>query len=401
MKKRYILIALLGALTEGVAYSQAIESGDSVYTEQDRDTQRLIKKRAEEAVKLYIRSVSNIVNSKKATPATREEFMLSALDLFRGKGEADSSRVFDQDGRFIYEQSVSPVSIQIPSPTFRSKESFLQKEYLVDLVKKANDEQPIFFPSRTSNYRVSTPQRINEGKYQVDVTYTQTFRGNEQTSSTVTCYVGTVYHRQKRDYWVELGDIALHLPAYTSTQTEVTTPPPPPSSLWEDIAYGEYNSTEVSFGYSKRFALNASISTNYSYLNLGVDFGYQFNEKSSFIETDSEYGQLRVSPKCYAMFTPGVYLRYATISCGVGGTVLHSVSAATNTGKYADIIQPYFAVKPKLTLNIPIPFDFEWGEDGFYISPYVGYHIIPSHSEFNELEFGLGIRFQLNLFDLF
>lgn len=163
---------------------------------------------------------------------------------------------------------------------------------------------------------------------------------------------------------------------------------------WNHIAAGEFNSIEVSYGYSQNFPLNVGISASISYLNIGLEFGKNFENVSLLSKEHTNFATSSLGGKMeYYMFSPGVFLRYATLSCGLGVTKTkysyESVYDSYNEKEY------FFSIKPKASFNIPVPFNFKTREELFYICPYVGYLIAPKCSKVNCLEAGLGLRFRL------
>ena len=100
------------------------------------------------------------------------------------------------------------------------------------------------------------------------------------------------------------------------------------------------------------------------------------------------------------MATPGVYLRYASIDCGLGNVFAkynynyESVYTSTSTTENKN----YFIMKPKVTFHIPIPLGVSPREEVLYISPHVGYQYVPKCSSLNCLEIGIGVRFRFETY---
>lgn len=158
---------------------------------------------------------------------------------------------------------------------------------------------------------------------------------------------------------------------------------------------------EVSYGYSSSFPMNIGVSTNFSYFNIGVEYGMNFSDElitkkhTNFATSTLERGKYS-----YLMFTPGVYLRYASIDCGVGGVLVkynynyESVYTSYSNSENKD----YFIMKPKVTFHIPIPFGVSPREEVLYISPHVGYQYVPKCPTLNCWEVGIGVRFRFETY---
>ena len=162
------------------------------------------------------------------------------------------------------------------------------------------------------------------------------------------------------------------------------------------------HSLEVSYGYSSRFPMNIGVSTNFSYFNIGVEYGMNFSEEllSTQKHTNFATSTLERGKYWYLMATPGVYLRYASIDCGLGNVFARynynyeSVYTSSSNSEKRN----YFIMKPKLTVHIPIPLDFSSRTEKLYISPHVGYQYVPKCSVLNCWEFGIGVRFRFETY---
>lgn len=162
------------------------------------------------------------------------------------------------------------------------------------------------------------------------------------------------------------------------------------------------HSLEVSYGYSSRFPMNIGISTNFSYFNIGVEYGMNFSEELLTTQKHTNFATstLERGKYWYLMATPGVYLRYASIDCGLGNVFAkynynyESVYTSSSNSEKKN----YFIMKPKLTLHIPIPLDFSSRTEKLYISPHVGYQYVPKCSALNCWEVGIGIRFRFETY---
>ena len=162
------------------------------------------------------------------------------------------------------------------------------------------------------------------------------------------------------------------------------------------------HSLEVSYGYSSSFPMNIGISTNFSYFNIGVEYGMNFTVEQIDYKKHTNYATstLERGKYWYLMATPGVYLRYASIDCGLGNVFAkynynyESVYTSTSNSEKKN----YFIMKPKVTFHIPIPLGVSPREEVLYISPHVGYQYVPKCSSLNCWEVGIGIRFRFETY---
>lgn len=165
---------------------------------------------------------------------------------------------------------------------------------------------------------------------------------------------------------------------------------------WDHIAEGEFNSIELSYGYSCNFPLNIGVSTNFSYFNIGVDYGMNFSEEQLDFKKHTNYAtsSLERGKYWYLMATPGVYFRWVTVDCSLGNVFakyIYNYESVYTTSSNSEK-ENYFAMKPKVTFHIPIPFDFSSRTEKLYISPHVGYMYVPKCSTLNCWEVGIGVR---------
>ena len=162
------------------------------------------------------------------------------------------------------------------------------------------------------------------------------------------------------------------------------------------------HSIEVSFGYSSNFPLNIGVSTNFSYFNIGVEYGMNFSDKLLQTQKHTNFATstLERGKYWYLMATPGVYLRYASIDCGLGNVFAkynynyESVYTSSSNSEKKN----YFIMKPKVTFHIPIPFGVSPRDEVLYISPHVGYNYVPKCSALNCWEVGIGVRFRFETY---
>ena len=164
---------------------------------------------------------------------------------------------------------------------------------------------------------------------------------------------------------------------------------------WDHIAAGEFNSIEASYGYSKNFPLNVGVAASFSYFNIGLEYGQNFDKKPIITKQHTNFASSQINGKYfYLMASPGVFLRFATISYGLGATMMkynyESVYDSYSENK------TFFTMKPKVAFNLPLPVDFKSRDEKCYLCPYVAYLFAPKFSKLNSLEFGIGLRFRFN-----
>lgn len=162
---------------------------------------------------------------------------------------------------------------------------------------------------------------------------------------------------------------------------------------WDHIAAGEFNSIEASYGYSKNFPLNVGVAASFSYFNIGLEYGQNFDKEPIITKQHTNFASSQINGKYfYLMASPGVFLRFATISYGLGATTMkynyESVYDSYSENK------TFFTMKPKVAFNLPLPVDFKSRDEKCYLCPYVGYLFAPKFSKINSLEFGIGLRFR-------
>lgn len=162
---------------------------------------------------------------------------------------------------------------------------------------------------------------------------------------------------------------------------------------WDHIAAGEFNSIEASYGYSKNFPLNVGLAASFSYFNIGLEYGQNFDKEPIITKQHTNFASSQINGKYfYLMASPGVFLRFATISYGLGATMMkynyESVYDSYSENK------TFFTMKPKVAFNLPLPVDFKSRDEKCYLCPYVGYLFAPKFSKINCLEFGVGLRFR-------
>lgn len=157
------------------------------------------------------------------------------------------------------------------------------------------------------------------------------------------------------------------------------------------------HSVEVSYGYSSNYPLNLSIHTNFAYFNIGIEYGQNFSNKPFHFVKHTNFATSKVDSKYYYLLaTPGVYLRYASIDCGLGG-VFTKYNYESVYSSY-DEKNTYFMVKPKATFHIPVPFGRSHREERLYISPHIAYQYVPKFSMLNCWEFGIGVRIRFETY---
>lgn len=157
------------------------------------------------------------------------------------------------------------------------------------------------------------------------------------------------------------------------------------------------HSVEVSYGYSSNYPLNLSIHTNFSFFNIGIESGQNFSNEPLTIVKHTNFATSKVEGKYYYLLaTPGIYLRYASVDCGLGG-VFTKYNYESVYSSY-DKKNTYFMLKPKASFHIPVPFGRSPREERVYISPHIAYQYVPKYAELNCWEFGIGIRIRFETY---
>lgn len=157
------------------------------------------------------------------------------------------------------------------------------------------------------------------------------------------------------------------------------------------------HSVELSYGYSSHYPLNISLHTNFSYFNIGVEYGQNFSDTPLYYTNHTNFATSKVDGKYfYLLASPGVYLRYASIDCGLGG-VFTKYNYNSVYSSY-DKKNTYFMVKPKATFHIPVPFGKSRRDERIFISPHVAYQYVPKFSKLNCWEFGIGVRIRFETY---
>ena len=157
------------------------------------------------------------------------------------------------------------------------------------------------------------------------------------------------------------------------------------------------HSVEVSYGYSSHYPLNVAVSTNISFFNIGVEYGQNFSDEPLDAIQHTNFAKSEIAGKYYYLLaTPGVYLRYASIDCGLGCVFTkykyESIYTSDNKTKST------FMMKPKLSIHIPIPFGESPRDERLYISPHIGYQYVPKYSKLNCWEVGIGVRIRFETY---
>ena len=215
--------------------------------------------------------------------------------------------------------------------------------------------------------------------------------------TTVACEIvtnGTLTYQVQDLYYVHKGQIVKITPYEVDPNTGKV------KVDFSDLV--SEHSLEVSYGYSSRFPMNIGVSTNFSYFNIGVEYGMNFSEELLTTQKHTNFATstLERGKYWYIMATPGVYLRYASIDFGMGNVFAkyNYNYESVYTSSSNSVKKNYFIMKPKLTFNMPIPLNFKSKTERLYITPHVAYQYVPKCSELNSWEFGIGIRFRFETY---
>ena len=166
---------------------------------------------------------------------------------------------------------------------------------------------------------------------------------------------------------------------------------------YDRIANGDYNSIEVFYGYSSHYPLNIGVTTNFSYFNIGVEYGQNFSDEPLDIANHTNFATSEIAGKYfYLMGTPGIFLRRASIDCGLGAVFTSNKYQSVYTSDSKKNVT--FMMKPKVTFHIPIPLNFSSNNEKMYISPHIAYQYVPKYGKLNCWEIGIGVRIRFETY---
>ena len=214
--------------------------------------------------------------------------------------------------------------------------------------------------------------------------------------ATIVCDIainGVMEYNLKDVYYVRKGRILKILPY--EEETDPSTGKKKVKVDFSDLV--DEHSLEVSYGYSSNFPMNIGVSTNFSYFNIGLEYGQNFSDEQLLHVKHTNFASSEIAGKYfYLLATPGVFLRYVTIDCGLGSVFAtykyESVYSSYDEKKY------FFMAKPKMTLHIPISFGGSPRNEAVYISPHIGYQYVPKMSKLNCWEVGIGVRIRFETY---
>lgn len=183
---------------------------------------------------------------------------------------------------------------------------------------------------------------------------------------------------------------------------------PEPSCFEKIIDFFEYDIPYVfepywdetwglGYTYSKFFPIEISANiTRWEYFSLGLGVGINID--------DQKYQIKNYNPRYYMMISPGVYLRFISINCGIGilssdykMTISDTINWGENNGNSSidgtihneisiTTSDCHFIVKPSITGYIPIC------DEEYYITINAGYNYMPKFKELNGWSFGVGFQ---------
>lgn len=272
------------------------------------------------------------------------------------------------------------------------------------------------------NYLNGFENALGEGALRINISNVRTIHNDEQMYSsfagistaeqearrsknyaTVACDIvisGVLKYQLRELYYIRKGQIVKIAP-YEEVKDQRTGEVKVKVDF-SDLVEERTHTLEVFYGYSKNFPLSIGIATNFSYFNIGVEYGQNFSDELLFHKTHMNYAtsKLEAGKYWYLLATPGVFLRYASINCGLGAvfaTYNYNYESVYSLSSFSEK-KNYFMIEPKLALNIPIPFNISSKKEKLYISPHVGYQYVPKYSRFNCWEVGIGVRFRFETY---
>lgn len=204
--KAYIVIVI--AL---FAYSHV---NGQVYNDLDEKTNKLIAQRAQEEVGQFTQYLQDIAD-KSISLKSRYKYKDIALTLFVGGGNEYYDEILDDDNHVIDKKWHEPVKMWITSVNSSRKTKRYMKDYLKALAELKYKSVTIS-STEWHDMKVSSIQKIGEGKYVCTVYFEQVFVGRggdnqilyqDKTRKRVTCFVEVVRTDDGIEILVLLGDV--------------------------------------------------------------------------------------------------------------------------------------------------------------------------------------------------
>lgn len=143
----------------------------------------------------------------------------------------------------------------------------------------------------------------------------------------------------------------------------------------------------ISYNYSKGFPVGISFSYTMNHFYIGGDLGVNL-KKEKYTLKNNETKIEKGDPVLYLSASPGFYMKYFSVSCGVGflldsrEATISSSNGSTNT---KDLGYSFFA-KPAITGYIPID------DDDWFVTLNLGYDICPKFKSLNGISLGIGFQ---------
>lgn len=160
----------------------------------------------------------------------------------------------------------------------------------------------------------------------------------------------------------------------------------------------------ISYSYSSAFPAAISVCYTSSYFYIGGELGVNFEKKKYTLKESKNL--LKVGdPKCYISVNPGVYVKYLSLSCGIGVIVdsreetnSFSTSGENESGStgitvagssFTSTTGGSLFIKPNLTGYIPL-------NDEFSLTLNVGYNLCPKFKDLNGISFAAGLQITID-----
>ncbi len=193
------------------AYSQV---KGQVYNDLDEKTNKLIAQRAQEEVGQFTQYLQDIAD-KSISLKSRYKYKDIALTLFIGGGNEYYDEILDDNNNIIDKKRHEPVKMWITSVNSSRKTKRYMKDYLKALAELKYKSVTIS-STEWHDMKVSSIQKIGEGKYVCTVYFEQVFVGRggdnqilytDKTRKRVTCFVEVVRTDDGIEILVLLGDV--------------------------------------------------------------------------------------------------------------------------------------------------------------------------------------------------
>lgn len=140
----------------------------------------------------------------------------------------------------------------------------------------------------------------------------------------------------------------------------------------------------ISYNYSKCFPVGISFSYTANHFYIGGDLGVNLKK---YVLKDNETKWEIGDPLFYLSVSPGLYIKYLSVSCGVGFLLdsRETTEFSSNGSTSTKGLGFSFFAKPTITGYIPI-------DDDWFVTLNLGYDICPKFKNLNGISLGIGFQ---------